>query len=125
MNGAPVDLELDRGFAVVRRRWRPGDTVELHLTMPVRRMVSHAGIAGNQDRVAVERGPLVYCAEGVDNGGTALDLALPDGAALTAERDTELLGGVTTIRGHGITLVPYYAWSHRGAGEMNVWLRRG
>ena len=124
VNGVPVDLELDRGFAVVRRRWRPSDAVELHLPMPVRRVVSHEGIAGNRGRVAVERGPLVYCAEGVDNGGKALDLTLPDGAALTAEHDTELLGGVTTIRGPGITLVPYYAWSHRGAGEMNVWLKR-
>ena len=124
VNGAPADLELDRGFAVVRRHWRPGDVVELDLPMPVRRVVSHAGVAGNRGRVAVERGPLVYCAEGADNGGTALELTLPDAAALTAEHDAGLLGGVTTIRGGGITLIPYYAWSHRGAGEMNVWLRR-
>ena len=124
VNGAPADLELDRGFAVVRRHWRPGDVVELDLPMPVRRVVSHAGVAGNRGRVAVERGPLVYCAEGADNGGTALELTLPDAAVLTAEHDAGLLGGVTTIRGGGITLIPYYAWSHRGAGEMNVWLRR-
>ena len=125
VNGVPVDLELERGFAVVRRRWRPGDAVELHLPMPVRRVVSHEGIAGNRGRVAVERGPLVYCAEGVDNGGKALELALPDAAALTAGHDAGLLGGVTTVGGGGIALIPYYAWSHRGAGEMNVWLRRG
>ncbi len=123
VNGMPADLELERGFAVIRRRWRPGDAVELHLPMPVRRVVSHAGIAGNRGRVAVERGPLVYCAEGVDNGGNALELTLPDGAALAAGHDPALLGGVTTIRGDGITLIPYYAWSHRGAGEMNVWLK--
>ena len=124
VNGAPADLELDRGFAVVRRDWRPGDAVELDLPMPVRRVVSHEGVEGNRDRVAVERGPLVYCAEGVDNGGKALELTLRDDAALTAEHDAGLLGGVTTIRGDGITLIPYYAWSHRGAGEMNVWLKR-
>ena len=124
VNGEPVDLELDRGFAVVRRHWRAGDVVALHLPMPVRRVVSHRGIAGNHGRVAVERGPLVYCAEGVDNGGRALELPLLDAAALTAEHDAGLLGGVTTIRGEGITLIPYYAWSHRGAGEMNVWLKR-
>ena len=124
VNGAPADLELDRGFAVVRRHWRPGDVVELDLPMPVRRVVSHEGVAVNRGRVAVERGPLVYCAEGADNGGKALELTLPDAAALTAEHDGGLLGGVTTIRGGGITLIPYYAWSHRGAGEMNVWLQR-
>ena len=124
VNGAPADLELDRGFAVVRRHWRPGDVVELDLPMPVRRVVSHTGVAGNRGRVAVERGPLVYCAEGADNGGTALELTLPDAAVLTAEHDAGLLGGVTTIRGGGITLIPYYAWSHRGAGEMTVWLQR-
>ena len=124
VNGAPADLELDRGFAVVRRHWRPGDVVELDLPMPVRRVVSHTGVAGNRGRVAVERGPLVYCAEGADNGGKALELTLPAAAALTATHDAGLLGGVTTIRGGSITLIPYYAWSHRGAGEMTVWLQR-
>ena len=124
VNGAPADLELDRGFAVVRRHWRPGDVVELDLPMPVRRVVSHADLADNRGRVAVERGPLVYCAEGADNGGTALELTLPDAAVLTAAHDAGLLGGVTAIRGGGITLIPYYAWSHRGVGEMTVWLQR-
>ena len=124
VNGAPTSLDLDRGFAVVRRHWRAGDVVELHLPMPVRRVVSHEGVARNRGHVAVERGPLVYCAEGVDNGGSALELTLSDDAALSAEHDAGLLGGVTTIGGDGITLIPYYAWSHRGAGEMNVWLKR-
>ena len=124
VNGAPADLEMDRGFAVIRHNWRSGDAVVLDLPMPVRRVVSHQGVEGNRDRVAVERGPLVYCAEGADNGGKALELTLPDYAALAAEHDSGLLGGVTTIRGGGITLIPYYAWSHRGAGEMNVWLKR-
>ena len=124
VNGAPARLELKRGFAVVRRHWRPRDTVELDLPMPVRRVVSHGGVAANRGRVAVERGPLVYCAEGIDNGGQALDLTLSDSATLTAEPDPGLLGGLTVIRGGGITLIPYYAWSHGGAGEMNVWLPR-
>ena len=95
VNGAPAHLELERGFAVVRRRWRPHDTVELDLPMPVRRVVSHGGVAANRGRVAVERGPLVYCAEGIDNGGQALDLTLSDSATLTAEPDPGLLGGLT------------------------------
>ena len=124
VNGAPTGVELDQGFAVVRRRWRPGDTVELDLPMPVRRVVSHQAVTDNRGRVAVERGPLVYCAEGTDNGGKALELTLPDAAALAAAHDPALLGGVTTIRGAGIALIPYYAWCHRGAGEMTVWLQR-
>ena len=114
VNGAHADIELERGFAMVRRRWRPGDVVELDLPMPVRRVASHDGVTGNRGRVAVERGPLVYCAEGADNGGKALALTLPDAAGLTAAHDRGLLGGVTTIRGGGLTLIPYYAWSHRG-----------
>ena len=85
VNGAHADIELERGFAMVRRRWRPGDVVELDLPMPVRRVASHDGVTGNRGRVAVERGPLVYCAEGADNGGKALALTLPDAAALTAD----------------------------------------
>ena len=124
VNGEPVAVESNQGFAVVRRNWRSGDTVELDLPLPVRRVMSHENIEDNRGRVAVERGPLVYCAEGIDNGGAALDLALPDDAPLVVERDEGLLGGMTKIRSDGVTLIPYYAWSHRGAGEMNVWLAR-
>ena len=124
VNGEPVAVELNQGFAVVRRNWRSGDTVELDLPLPVRRVMSHENIEDNRGRVAVERGPLVYCAEGIDNGGAALDLTLPDDAPLVVERDEGLLGGMTKIRSDGVTLIPYYAWSHRGAGEMNVWLVR-
>ena len=124
VNGEPVAVESNRGFAVVRRNWRSGDTVELDLPLPVRRVMSHENIEDNRGRVAVERGPLVYCAEGIDNGGAALDLTLPDDAPLVVERDEGLLGGMTKIRSDGVTLIPYYAWSHRGAGEMNVWLAR-
>ncbi len=124
VNGNSVAVELNQGFAVVRRNWRSGDTVVLDLPMPARRVISHENIEDNRGRVAVERGPLVYCAEGIDNGGSALDLTLPDDAPLVAERDEGLLGGMTKIRSDGVTLIPYYAWSHRGAGEMNVWLAR-
>ena len=124
VNGEPVAVESNQGFAVVRRNWRSGDTVELDLPLPVRRVMSHENIEDNRGRVAVERGPLVYCAEGIDNGGAALDLTLPDDAPLVVERDEGLLGGMTKICSGGVTLIPYYAWSHRGAGEMNVWLAR-
>ena len=78
--------------------------------------------------MAIERGPLVYCAEAIDNGGHALDAVLPDDAPLTVTFVPDLLGGVTVIhstdQAHPLQLIPYYAWAHRGIGEMTVWLRR-
>lgn len=120
LNGAPIPLRLESGFARLTRTWGAGDTVTFRLPLRVRRVVSHEAVAENRGRVALERGPLVYCAEAVDHGGAVSALRLPDGAPLTARHDPTLLGGVTRIEGAGLTLVPYYAWSHRGVGEMGV-----
>ncbi|MEI7899183.1 MAG: glycoside hydrolase family 127 protein, partial [bacterium] len=90
------------------------------------------------DKVAVERGPIVYCAEGVDNNGQVADLVLPDSAAMTLEARPDIANGVRVIQADGlrvntrektsaqatVTLVPYYAWNYRGAGAMRVWLSR-
>ena len=78
--------------------------------------------------MAVERGPLVYCLEGVDNGGKALQRTLRDDANFTASWSPELLHGVNVLQAtqgeEVLTFVPYYAWAHRGVGEMAVWLKR-
>jgi uncharacterized protein len=142
VNGTPVLPGLDRGFAVLRRRWRPGDTVELVLPLAVRRVLSDDRVKADAGRVALERGPLVYCAEAVDNGGEVFDLVLPDDAPLAARTRPDLLGGVTVITGRALGLhpsadgrsvvtreqdflaVPYAFWANRGAGEMAVWLPR-
>jgi uncharacterized protein len=140
VNGAPADLNLDKGYALVMRTWKPGDVVELSLPMPVRRVVAHEAVEADRGRVAVERGPLVYCAEGVDNDGRVSNLVLPDGAALTAEPRPDLLGGIVVIKGEAeaisekagkvvsekkpVTLIPYYSWANRGRNEMAVWLAR-
>jgi uncharacterized protein len=121
VNGSRVAWRDDGGFARIARRWHAGDVVEVVFPMPVRRVVSHEAVVPNRGASAIERGPLVYCAEAVDNGGRALDLALPEVDRLAAEHDLSLLGGVTRIQGGGVTLIPYYAWSHRGEGEMQVW----
>lgn len=114
---------------------------ELTFPMPVRRVVADEKVKPNRGRVCVMRGPIVYCAEAIDNGGRALDLVLPDDAEFTAEHRPDLLGGVTVIKAKGqravkgsegqtklepaeITLIPYCAWAHRGKGEMAVWLPR-
>ena len=85
VNGEPVALALDKGYAIIARTWKAGDVVELGLPMPVRRVVAHEAVEADRGRVAVERGPLVYCAEWADNDGRVANIVLPDGAALTAE----------------------------------------
>ncbi len=140
VNGATVAPPVEKGYAVIDRTWAAGDRVELSLPMPIRRVIAHDAVEADRGRVAIERGPLVYCAEGPDNDGHAANLVLPDEAALTAETRADLLGGVVAIKGMGqavsekggqasaspkaITLIPYYAWANRGATEMAVWLAR-
>jgi len=142
VNGEPVDLVLQKGYVLIDRTWKAEDTVELELPMPVRRVLAHDKVEADRGRVAVERGPLVYCAEAPDNGGRALNLVLPDEANLFAEGERRygFLDGVVVIKGTAeavsekggkaavekkpITLIPYYAWANRGAGEMEVWLAR-
>jgi DUF1680 family protein len=142
VNGRPAKPEVVRGFAVLRRTWKAGDAIELSLPMEVRRVLSHERVAANAGRVALERGPVVYCAEAVDNGGRVFNLVLPDDARLVADHRPELLGGVTVVTGRALALhasedgrsvvtreqdflaVPYHAWAHRGEGEMAVWLPR-
>ena len=124
INGNPVKTTINQGFAVLERTWLPGDKIHLRLPMEAKRIVSHVNVEENRGLTAIERGPIVYCAEGVDNNGKALNISLPDNADLEAEYNPNLLGGVTKICWNDVTLIPYYAWSHRGLGEMNVWLKR-
>ncbi|HRJ41432.1 MAG TPA: glycoside hydrolase family 127 protein [Caldilineaceae bacterium] len=127
INGETVTPTLEKGYAVLRRVWQPGDVVEMNLPMPVRRVLCNEAVETNRGRVALMRGPLVYCVEGVDNGGSVSHLSLADTAPLSVEHHPELLNGVTVIRSEGaqpITAIPYYAWSHRGPGEMAVWVQR-
>ena len=139
LNGRETPLATKKGYAMLDRAWRSGDTVELDLPMPARRVLAHEKVKDDAGLVAVERGPLVYCVEGADHQGQVQNLALPDGAdfALTARPD--LLGGITVIDAAGrrlagdnpsrvepasLRFIPYYAWNHRGVGAVTVWLPR-
>ncbi len=142
VNGNPMEIVPINGYAVIERIWKPGDTVRLDIPMPVQRVVCDERIANNVGKVALQRGPLVYCIEGVDvEGGRVLNLMLSDIAALTTEYKPDLLGGVTVIKGTALELrrggggavartdrafsaIPYYAWAHRGRTPMAVWLPR-
>lgn len=128
VNGQPAELKLDRGFAVLQRRWQAGDRVELNLAMPVRRVAAQATVKANRGRFAVERGPLVYCAEGADNEGKVLEKVPGPQVRFQTQERPDLFGGVVTVKvvpegaGDALQLIPYYAWCHRGPNEMSVWL---
>jgi len=137
INGREIDIEkYGGGYLRLGRRWKPGDVVELHLPMPIRRVRAHPSVAADAGRVALQRGPIVYCVEAVDHGGRVQHLVLPPDAQLRAEHRPEMLGGVTVITGKAtareagsktlpsvdLLAIPYYAWDNRAGGEMAVWL---
>ncbi|HUU51560.1 MAG TPA: glycoside hydrolase family 127 protein [Candidatus Heimdallarchaeota archaeon] len=130
VNSTEVDMDIEKGFVRIRRKWQKGDTIELDLPMTVQRVVAHDMVVDNQGKVALQRGPLVYCFEGVDNGERVIGRVLHDEMEFSTELHPDLLGGICVINENvldgsaPITAVPYYAWSHRGIGEMAVWLPR-
>jgi DUF1680 family protein len=142
VNGRRMSLSIQRGFACIERKWQNADTIELNLPMPVRRIIAHPNVKADRDRVALQRGPVVFCLEWPDNDGKVLNLAIPDDSKLKAEYRLDLLNGVMVINGKSqvvkrttdgdivparekqFTAIPYYAWAHRGRGQMTVWPAR-
>ena len=124
VNGETITAPADQGYVNINRIWQHGDKLELSMPMSIRRVIAHPQIADCQGKVALERGPIVYAAEGVDNSGRALTIVVPDDMPLKAEFRADLLNGITVITGNSFTAIPYYAWSHRGVGEMTVWFSR-
>jgi uncharacterized protein len=154
VNGEPVAVKSERGYAEIRRDWRPGDVARLTLPMPVRRVESHPHVSENAGRVALMRGPLLYCIELADNPEVVLaDVELSDATEVEAVFNPELLRGVVTLASDAmvldpgdnwsgnlyrtassddgacqptrVTAIPYYAWSNREPVPMRVWIRRG
>ncbi len=143
INGRPVPVRLDGGYAVLSRVWNDGDTIAVTLPMGIHRVLAHPRVQDDLGKVALERGPIVYCLEGVDNSaGRVLDLVIPDTAALESRFSPDLLGGVQLITGFAtpthrtmegtiltdhpvrFTAIPYFAWAHRGRSPMTVWPAR-
>ena len=144
VNGEAVTLTVDKGYVRLERRWKQGDTIELDLPLPVRKVLPHVNIQDDKGLVALTRGPLVYCAEWPDNGGSALNLLITDDTSFKSEYRPDLLNGIEVVTGpilklvraedgvsvsttrHDLVAIPYYAWANRGMGEMAVWIpRRG
>jgi DUF1680 family protein/alpha-L-arabinofuranosidase len=132
LNDADLEPQIKDGFACIEREWEKGDVIELELPMSARRVVAHPSVEADKGRAAIERGPIVYCAEWPDNDVNVLNLALADDAALWSDRFRHLLNDVTVIRSRvqsdgseqEFTAIPYYAWANRGQGPMAVWLSR-
>jgi uncharacterized protein len=146
LNGEAVDAGADEGgYLRLEREWRRGDRVELELPMPVERLYAHPAVKADVGRVALRRGPLVYCVEQADHDAPLGRLVLPVTAELTARERPELLGGVVALEGSAAALddsgwgelycterpevetvalcaIPYFAWDNRDPGAMLVWL---
>ncbi len=148
INGEEADLKgVENGYLKIRRTWKPGDAIEMNIPLDVRRIEAHPAVKDDRGRLALMRGPLVYCLEDSDHPGVSVrDLVLPREAKLEPERRDDLLGGVTILKGstflpgddgwegalyrdaHGIgravpvIAVPYHAWDHRAPGGMVVWI---
>lgn len=150
VNGEPAAVGLlGDGYARIHRTWSRGDEVRLHLPMAPQRVRAHPSVEADRGRVALTRGPLVYCLEGIDNGGAARTLALPRSAPLTVEWRGDLLGGVMVLGATGLSVqedwrelyapvdetlratrqpllaVPYFASANRGPTDMVVWVADG
>jgi DUF1680 family protein len=142
VNGDAIPLKMKNGFAQIHRTWHSNDTVELEIPMLIRRVVAHDSVKADVGRVALERGPIVFCAEWPDQeGGHVRNLLLADDANLMTEFFSDRLNGIQVIRGRAagyyvdknetlekreeeLLAIPYYAWAHRGKGEMTVWFAR-
>jgi DUF1680 family protein len=133
VNGKPAKYLVENGYAVINRTWTKGDQIEVDLPMPVRKVNASAALKSDAQRLALQRGPIVYCAEWTDNGGQVSNLSIPENAQFKAVYNAGLLNGLTTLHGDvqqgeagsektfSLTAIPYYAWANRGEGEMQVW----
>lgn len=138
VNGVVTAYELENGYARINRIWNKNDVVELSLPMPVKRVAAHEKVKNNMGKTALQRGPILYCAEWVDNNNRTANIIIPSSAGFTTEYQPALLNGVMTLRTEApvllinndesvstkkkpVTLIPYYSWANRGKGEMMLW----
>lgn len=147
VNGKEYIVKKEKGYAKINREWQPGDEVTLLLDMPVETVRSHPAVRENAGKVAIQRGPIVYCLEEFDNGENLQDIQLDSNQPFSVEFKASLLNGIVVIKATGVqtnketiqdqlyttaslsfiekelTAIPYYAWSNRGENEMVVWIR--
>lgn len=147
VNDSQIDIAPENGYAKLKRRWTAGDKVKLSLPMPPERLYAHPDVRHDAGRVALRRGPLVFCCEQADHSEPVHHLRLPRDAGLNAEYRADLLGGISVVTAEGqsrdaatwgpdlyatapalekptpLTAIPYYIWCNRGSNGMQVWLQ--
>lgn len=137
VNGTKIDYSIEKGYAVLNRNWKRDDQVEVVLPMEVRKVVSNEHLVENKGKVALQRGPLMYCAEWADNDGRTSNIILPPSSHFLSTFKKDLLGGIIELSSNAdkvvvknskvetkstvLKAIPYYAWANRGKGEMQVW----
>jgi DUF1680 family protein len=143
VNGEPINTIQEKGFVHITRTWRDDDVIEIDMPMPIRHLVAHDNVKNNKGRVALERGPIVYCVEWPDNKVEKIfNLFVDDSAELKSEYRNDMLKGIVVITGNihylekskvndqiekietKFLAIPYYAWANRGKGDMTIWLLR-
>lgn len=139
VNGKSVNSELKEGYFVINRGWKKGDCVEIHFDMEPRTVRANSKVEADRGRISVERGPIVYCAEWCDNSFDVQSIFMNRQPVFDVVGKSELLCGINQLKTDAqvlgydekgrltatdvtLTLIPYYAWAHRGAGAMAVWL---
>jgi DUF1680 family protein len=140
INGKETSYQMENGYMIINREWNKGDVVEFEFNMNPHLLTSRKEIKQNDSRVAIERGPLVYCVEGADNNGKAWNIILPENTSFAFTELKVLDEPVVALQASvpvvivnpdgisiktetkTITAIPYYAWANRGKNEMQVWL---
>lgn len=141
VNGEVPEVSVADGYVTINRKWKKGDRIELYLPMPVRAVVADERVKEDASKYAIQKGPLMFCAEWPDNpDGKVLDVLIAAKPAFTSEFKQELLNGTELIQTTGyrsvkapdgnvtpgepfaLTLIPYHLWNNRGKGEMRVWI---
>lgn len=140
INGKVVQYDVSKGYAVLTKTWKKGDVVTMLLPMDIQKVTANNKLADDIGKIALQRGPIVYCAEWKDNGGLASNLVLARNTKLIPEFRADLLNGVMILKGEASAIavkadaqtvetrkqsfvaIPYYAWANRGKGEMLIWL---
>jgi len=139
VNGKVVESNIEKGYFTIPRTWKKGDVVEVHFDMEVRTVKANQQVEADRGKISVERGPLVYCAEWPDNDFSIQSVIMNKKPVFTVEKKSDLLYGIDMIQTDAqalnyddkgkliakdvkLNLIPYYAWAHRGSGDMAVWL---
>jgi len=139
VNGKEVTSSIEKGYFSIQRAWKKGDNVEVHFDMEARTVKANAAVEADLGKIAVERGPIVYCAEWPDNDFNIFSIIMNKKPEFKIETKPDLLYGINTIQTDAqsmsydtqgkliikevkLNMIPYYAWAHRGSGNMAVWL---